>query len=46
MENIPKLYSKNLQITRAKLLDVQDLTTKYVPPEDLWFYNQFKEIKK
>lgn len=43
MENLPTLYSKPLQIKRAKLLDVQDLAAKYVPPEHLWFYNQFEE---
>lgn len=43
MENLPTLHSKNLQIKRTKLLDVQDLAAKYVPPEHLWFYNQFEE---
>jgi len=43
LENLPTLYSKPLQIKRAKLLDVQDLAAKYVPPEYLWFHNQFEE---
>lgn len=38
--------SKTFKIKISKLLDVQDLAAKYVPPEDLWFYNQFKEIEK
>lgn len=45
LDNIPKLYTKCLQIKRAKLLDIQDLASKYVPPEHLWFYNQFEQIE-
>lgn len=28
-----------IQINEAKLNDVQDLATKYVPANNMWFYN-------
>lgn len=43
IENLPTLYFIPLQIKRAKLLDIQEFAAKYVPPEHLWFYNQFEE---
>ncbi|XP_025192024.1 LOW QUALITY PROTEIN: uncharacterized protein LOC112592227 [Melanaphis sacchari] len=38
-ENLPLLHPEVLKIKDAKFRDVQDLAAKYVPPENLWFYN-------
>lgn len=38
-ENLPLLHPEVLKIKEAKFRDVQDLAAKYVPPENLWFYN-------
>lgn len=39
VENVPLLHPEVLKIKEAKFQDVQDLAAKYVPPENLWFYN-------
>jgi len=36
------LYNSPLKIKEAKLKDVRDLASKYVPPDNLWFYNDLK----
>ncbi|KAL5246209.1 hypothetical protein ACI65C_013617 [Semiaphis heraclei] len=33
------LYNSSIKIIDAKLKDVRDLASKYVPPDNLWFYN-------
>ncbi|KAL5236965.1 hypothetical protein ACI65C_004375 [Semiaphis heraclei] len=38
-ENLPLLHPEVLKIKEAKFRDLQDLAAKYVPPENLWFYN-------
>ncbi|CAI6374563.1 unnamed protein product [Macrosiphum euphorbiae] len=43
MENLPLLYQGKLSIKAAKLKDVLELASKYVPPQHLWFYEQFVE---
>jgi len=43
MENLPLLYQGKFSIKAAKLKDVFELTAKYVPPQYLWFYEQFLE---
>lgn len=37
-ENLSKLYNELLKIKSAKFKDVQNLASKYVPPEYIWFY--------
>lgn len=36
------LYNSPLKIKEAKLKNVRDLASKYVPPDNLWFYNDLK----
>lgn len=36
------LYNSPLKIKEAKLKDVRDLASKYVPPDNLWFYNDLE----
>lgn len=45
MENLPLLYNGRLIIKAEKLKDVRELAAKYVPAENLWFYEQFEETK-
>jgi len=33
------MYNSPLKIKEAKLKDIMDLASKYVPPDNLWFYN-------
>lgn len=37
-ENLPLLYTGILKIKGVKFRVVQDLASKYVPPNNLWFY--------
>jgi len=37
-----KLYNSSIKIKDAKLKDVRDLASKYVPPDNLWFYNNLE----
>lgn len=36
------LYNGPLSIKEAKLKDVRDLASKYVPPDHLWYYTNLK----
>lgn len=36
------LYNGSLKIKQAKLKDVSDLASKYVPAESLWYYTNLK----
>lgn len=42
-ENIPNLYNRLINIKSVKFKDVQNLATKYVPPEYIWFYRTLVE---
>lgn len=42
LEHLPLLYSMKLKLKEAKLKDVQDLASKYVPSEFIWFYEQLE----
>lgn len=39
------LYNTSLKIKQAKLKDVTDLASKYVPAECLWYYTNLKSIE-
>jgi len=43
MENLPLLYQGKFGIEAAKLKDVIELVANYVPPQHLWFCEQFAE---
>jgi len=46
-ERLTKLHNGVIQIKEAKFKDVQDLATKYVPANNIWFYNNLvKEINE
>lgn len=45
IENLSLLYNSKLKIKAAKLKDVQDLATKYVPAEYIWFYDQLDQVE-
>ncbi|KAL5239620.1 hypothetical protein ACI65C_007030 [Semiaphis heraclei] len=42
-ENLPKLYNAVLGIKSAKYTDAQNLASKYVPPDCIWFYRNLVE---